>query len=772
MNFQKNKFLTSSHWGTYRVHVSNGKVISLGDFEKDKDPSPIGKGIIDVLDGPTRIKNPMIRKSWYEKGFKSNKEGRGEEPFIEVEWDEALKFVADELNRVKNNFGNESIYAGSYGWASAGRFHHAQSQLHRFLNCIGGYTKSVDTYSFAAAEVIVPHVLGNFRQHLYEATSWSSINKNTELFVAFGGVPVKNGQISQGGLGEHLQVSAINKAKKNGIRFINISPLKNDIPRNIQSKWLKIYPNSDTALMLAICYNLIKNKTYNKEFIKKYTVGFNRFEDYLTGRQDGIVKSSDWASKICNISQREIDKLSLDMAKNRTMISVSWSLTRQDHGEQPFWCAIVLSAMLGQIGLPGGGIGFGYSAVNAIGNVKKWLPVVSFPQIKNPINSFIPVARISDMLLNPGGEFHYNGRELTFPDIKIVYWAGGNPFHHHQDLKRLVRAWKKPETIISHEWCWNSLSKHSDIILPCTTTLERRDISISPQDEYVISMEKAIEPIGNSKNDYDIFKGISKILNVEDKFTENKTDFEWQRWIYEQTSLNFKKDGLKLPNFDDFLKKGWVKINVPEKDLIMMEKFREDPEKNSLKTPSGKIEIFSSTIEKFKYDDCLPHPAWIEPIEWLGNRNNTHPFHLICNQPETKLHSQLDHGNYSKSRKINGREPVLINKYDAIKKNINDNDLVIVFNGRGACIAGALITDKVMQGVLIMSTGSWYDPIKNIEGEIICNNGNPNILTIDKGTSKLAQGPIAHSCLVNIEKCTEKLPKVTAYDKPKIINYN
>ena len=174
----------------------------------------------------------------------------------------------------------------------------------------------------------------------------------------------------------------------------------------------------------------------------------------------------------------------------------------------------------------------------------------------------------------------------------------------------------------------------------------------------------------------------------------------------------------------------------------------------------------------FNHDDCLPHPAWIEPIEWLGNRNNTHPFHLICNQPETKLHSQLDHGNYSKSRKINGREPVLINKYDAIKKNINDNDLVIVFNGRGACIAGALITDKVMQGVLIMSTGSWYDPIKNIEGEIICNNGNPNILTIDKGTSKLAQGPIAHSCLVNIEKCTEKLPKVTAYDKPKIINYN
>ena len=179
---------------------------------------------------------------------------------------------------------------------------------------------------------------------------------------------------------------------------------------------------------------------YDKNFINKYTEGFEEFKNYLDGKNDGIKKSPEWASSICNIRIDKIKKISNLMAKSRTMISVSWSLTRQDHGEQPFWAAVVLASMLGQIGLPGGGIGFGYSAVNAIGNVNQWLPVVSFPQKNNSVKKFIPVARISDMLLNPNSEYDYNGQKLTYPEIKLIYWAGGNPFHHHQDLKRLSNA--------------------------------------------------------------------------------------------------------------------------------------------------------------------------------------------------------------------------------------------------------------------------------------------------------------------------------------------
>ena len=179
MGFKKDLPLTSSHWGTYRAKVNNGKVTELIGWENDKDPSPIGPGIVDIHDNKTRIDKPMIRKSWIDNGPGTNNNLRGIDPFVAVSWDEAENIVAKELNRVRENFGNSSIFGGSYGWASAGRFHHAQSQLHRFLNCIGGYTRSKFTYSFAAAEAMVPHILGSYRAYLDTCTSWDSIEENT-----------------------------------------------------------------------------------------------------------------------------------------------------------------------------------------------------------------------------------------------------------------------------------------------------------------------------------------------------------------------------------------------------------------------------------------------------------------------------------------------------------------------------------------------------------------------------------------------------------------
>ena len=183
--------LTSTHWGTYQPKVEQGRITDMLPFSEDGDPSDIGKGFVDVLDAPSRITAPMVRKG-----------------------------------RVRDDYGNQAIFAGCYGWASAGRFHHAQSQIHRFLNCFGGYTKSVNTYSFAAAEVIVPHVLGDFRGFIYNQTSWESIIAEGSLFVGFGGVPLKNGQINQGGTGKHIQKERLLQAKQAGIDFINVSPCR------------------------------------------------------------------------------------------------------------------------------------------------------------------------------------------------------------------------------------------------------------------------------------------------------------------------------------------------------------------------------------------------------------------------------------------------------------------------------------------------------------------------------------------------------------------
>ncbi len=761
--------LTSSHWGTYRVETENGTVKALHGFEQDDDVSPIGRGIVDVLDAPTRIKAPMIRKSWLELGPGTNNHLRGAEPFVEVTWEKAEKLVASELSRVKNQWGNQAIYGGSYGWSSAGRFHHAQSQLHRFLKCIGGYTRSVGTYSFAAAEVIVPHVLGDYWTLLLETTSWLSVIDQGKLLVAFGGMPRKNGQINAGGIGRHVQQEHMTAARDAGIEFVNVGPIRADIDDSLRAEWLAIRPGTDTALLIAIAQTLVAEQLADTQFLEQYTVGMDEFQKYLGGVSDSIEKNADWASEICGIPADRIRQLARRMAANQTMISISWSLTRQHHGEHAFWAAIAVAAMLGQIGLPGGGITFGYSTTNGIGGHNTKVPGASLPQGENAVSTFIPVARISDMLLNPGESFEFNGSSYEYPDIHLVYWAGGNPFHHHQDLNKMLRAWQKPDTVVVNDWCWNSIAKHADIVLPCTTTLERNDISISPRDPYVIDMQQAIKPVGDSRNDYDIFSGIARQMGIELAFTEDRNEQQWIEWIYAETVKRSKAKGFEMPDYAEFKKSGWFKPDPPAEPVVMLKDFRDDPAANPLSTPSGKIEIHSAAVASFKYEDCPGHPTWMEPHEWLGGDTSDFPLHLISNQPKTKLHSQLDHGSYCRAAKINQREPIMLHPEEATARNLTGGDIVRVFNRRGACLGAVVIDDQVMPGVVQMSTGAWYDPQEPGNPGSLCKHGNPNMLTLDVGTSQLAQGPIAHTCLVEIERFVQPIPQVTAFDPPEIL---
>ena len=761
--------LTSSHWGTYRARTGNGRVQDLLAFEHDADPSPIGPGILDVQDGPMRLDAPMVRKSWLDDGPGARTERRGVDPFVAVGWDEVNALVAAELDRVRTEFGNRAIFGGSYGWASAGRFHHAQSQLHRFLNCIGGYTRSKFTYSFAAAEAMVPHVLGSFRGYLDTCTSWSSIREHTELMVCFGGVPMKNGQISQGGTGCHVQRDGLRAAGNAGIRFVNVSPMKSDVLDEVGGDWLAPRPNTDTALMLGLAHTLEAEGLTDRAFLDRYTTGFDRFLPYLTGAADGTPKSAEWAADITEVPADTIRALARRMAASRTMISVSWSLTRQDHGEQPFWAAITLASMLGQIGLPGGGFGFGYGAMNFVGGQFTIPTAASFPQGRNPVEDFIPVARITDLLMRPGEPFDFDGVRYEYPETRIVWWAGGNPFHHHQDLNLLMRAWERPDTIIVNEWCWNSLAKRADIVLPCTTPLERRDMAITPRDPFLVSMSKLADPIGQSRDDYEIFAGIARVIGIEDAFTEGRTAEDWQRWIYEKTIARSAAAGIGIPDYDQFRKTGWHRIDDPAEPVIMLRAFREDPEANPLATPSGRIEIYSETVAGFGYDDCPGHPVWREPFEWLGNAGPKFPLHLISNQPREKLHSQLDHGRVSRMSKIRERAPVQMNPADAATRGVEDGDVVRLFNGRGACLGGVEIDPAIRPGVVNMSTGAWYDPEDPAIPGSLCKHGNPNVLTRDKGTSKLGQGPTAHTCLIEIERFDGPLPRVTAHAPPEIL---
>ncbi len=520
--------------------------------------------------------------------------------------------------------------------------------------------------------------------------------------------------------------------------------------------------------MLGIAHTLLTEDLHDREFLDRFTVGFAEFRRYLAGETDGVAKSAGWAAEICALPAERIRRLARRMAASRTMISVSWSLSRQDHGEQPFWAAVTLAAMLGQIGAAGGGIGFGYGAVNAVGDDFTVVPAASFPQRENPVKSFIPVARISDMLLAPGKRFDFDGQRLVYPDIRLIYWAGGNPFHHHQDLFRLQRAWARPETVISHDWVWNALARHSDIVLPCTTSLERSDLAIS-RSPYLIYMRKAVDAPSGCRNDFDIFCGLARRLGVGSMFTEGRDEAGWLEWMYRKTRRRMQTRGIDLPEFADFQQRGWHHVAPPVQPNVFLRAYRSDPEAHALPTPSGKIEIFSETVARFGNTRCLGHAYWSAPSEWLGDRDRRFPLHLISNQPSTKLHSQLDHGSVSAAGKIAGREPLAINPKDAASRSIEDADVVRVFNDRGSCFVAARVTDGVMEGVVQMSTGAWFDPEDSSNLGPVCKHGNPNALTLDRGTSRLAQGPVAHTCLVEIERFAGAPPQVTAHVPPMTI---
>jgi biotin/methionine sulfoxide reductase len=757
---------TATHWGIYRGEVRGGRLVALHPYEGDPDPSPIARNVPAALDHPCRIRRPAVRRSFLERGRAAGGGGRGREPFVEVGWDIALDLVAAEVARVRTEHGNEAIFGGSYGWASAGRFHHAQSQLRRFLNCVGGYTASVNAYSYAAAQVIVPRVLGAGRGLLAHHTSWTSIAEHSELVLMVGGMPLKNAQVDSGGVGRHIVREHLERARERGARFILVSPLREDALDTLGAEWLPLRPSTDAAFLLALAHTLLAEGLHDRAFLDRYTVGFDRFAAYLTGETDGTPKDARWAAAITSLAADQILAVARDMARRRTFLSVSWSVQRTDHGEQPYWAAIALAAMLGQIGLPGGGFGFGYAAVNGVGNPVRDFPWPSLPQGRNPVASFIPVARISDMLLHPGEPFDFDGRRLAYPDIRLVWWAGGNPFHHHQDLNRLVRAWRRPETVIVHEIFWNALAKHADIVLPVTTPFERNDLGCTPRDDHLVAMHRLVDPMGEARDDHTILAGVAERLGVREAFTEGRDEAAWLRWLYTVARQRAAEHGIDMPEFAAFWEEGIFRLPPAAKPQVLMEDFRADPEGAALKTPSGRIEIFSETIASFGYDDCPGHPAWLEPAEWLGApRAGRYPLHQLSHQPATKLHSQYDLGPHCEAARPSGRERLRLHPEDAGARGIADGDVVRVWNDRGACLAEARLDPGLLPRIAAMPTGAWFDPA---EDGTLERHGNPNALTLDKGSSKLAQAPVAHSCLVEVERFEDAPPKHAAFDPPPL----
>lgn len=758
----------SSHWGAFRARRGVDGAIEIEPFVDDPEPSALLGNIAASLDHPARLRRPMVRKGWLENGPGPDMR-RGRDTYVEIDWDAALDLTARELIRLgarpdmadADTLPGAHVFGGSYGWASAGRFHHAQSQLHRFLNTsFGGYVAGVDTYSSAAGTVILSMVWGNSlklnRDHPYLA----ELATDTELLISFGGLPLRNTAISPGGNSQHSVRQALEDAAARGCGFVSISPIADDMDALPGLSRLAPRPGTDVALMLGMAHHLHTTGRADRAYLDRYTTGYDRFVAYLTGETDGVPKTADWAAAICDVPANEITALAERASKLRTLINVTYSLQRAENGEQPIWMALTLSAMLGRCGEAGAGFCYGLGSIGNIGKPPLEVPLPTLPQGKNRVGDFIPCARIAELLLHPGKVYAYMGETRHYADIRLVYWAGGNPFHHHQDLTRLTDAFARPDTIIVHDSVGTATANHADIIFPTTVTAEREDIGAGGNDPFLIAMEQLAAPYGEARDDFEIFAGLAERIGCGAAFSEGLDSNGWLKRIYAVTQQALTAQGLLAPDYGTF-RQGMVLSLPTRKSDGDIRRFHSDPAAHPLKTPSGRIEIFSDRVAAAG----LPgHPAWIAPLAWLGASSAAeHPFHLVANQPANRLHSQLDFGATSMDSKNAGREVARLNPADAASLGISDGDVIRIWNGRGATLASALLSDAIRSGVVQLATGAWYAPIDLAGSGRTCVNGNPNAVTSDIGASILSQGCAGQLSLVSIERLTTEPPPVVPH---------
>lgn len=760
--------ITAAHWGLLKITLKDGKIINSEEvLQRGETKNPQTTVTGDLVYTKSRIKYPMARKSFLENK-KGNGELRGKDEWVRLKYDEAIKLVADKLKETIHNHGNEAIFAGSYGWKSSGALHSASTLLRRFMTLIGGFTGHTGDYSSGASQIIMPYVMGGLETY-EQQTSWPLVLENSKIVVIWGAdlyATLRIGFTSSDGLG----LKYLEDLKHSNIRKIVIDPVRNDTAKFLNAEWIALRPNTDVALMLGIMNELYKSDIYDKEFIETFTSGFDKFEGYLKD------KSPEWAGKICGIDSKIIKKLAHDFKDNLTCFMSGFALQRAHHGEQPHWALATLTSMLGTIGKKGGGFGLSYhfgnggvpeSNAKVIGAMRQGVEPANNAKLK------FPVARITDAILNPGKTIDANGAKVTYPKkIDFIYWTGGNPICHQQNTNELLKAWKKPSTIVVNEMYWTSSARHADVVFPICTPYERNDITMSGDysKTNIVPMRQLVEKQFESVSDYDVFLDLSKQFNVEDKFGEGKSEMDWINQFYNQAKTGADKAEIEMPDFATFWNEN-KPLNFDAtsegQDFVRHQDFIEDPILNPLGTKSGLIEIYSEEIAKMNYDDCPPHATWIEPKEWLGMKKPAAEFHMVSPHSKYRLHSQLSNTSLRDTYAVNEREPILINTNDAKRKGIKNGDIVRVYNSRGQVLAGAVVTDDIRPNVVRLYEGNWYSP-KGGKGKDadLCLNGNANCLTLDISSSKLANATSAHTALVNIEKYKgKKPPKPYVFDE-------
>ncbi|MFC1823515.1 molybdopterin-dependent oxidoreductase [Thermodesulfobacteriota bacterium] len=659
-----------------KLHVKNGVVIRVtsDDGEEPQLRACLrGRAYRNRVYDPNRLKHPLRRTG-----------ARGEGKFERVSWDEALDTVAAEIIKVKETYGPMAVFAHG-GTGNPGLFH-GPWQFMRMMKAFGAHTTiwggpSAEASVFASRSVYGTLSTGHTRDDLV----------NSRLIIMWGWNPAT----TVFGTNTSYYLA---RAREAGARIICIDPRFTNSAAVFSHQWIPVRPGSDTAMMAAMAHVMVKENLQDKQFLETYTVGFDKFKDYVMGVEDNQPKTPAWAASITGVPAEIIEKLAREYAATKPAALIpGFAPGRTAYGEEYHRMAATLAAMTGNIGIHGGGAaGFDRGPLGPMFPSRPLKP--GDLDIPKRLQTKIHSARIWDAIIE--------GKAGGYPsDIKLMYIVSGNPLNQYLNTNKGIRALNKLESIIVHEQFMTATARFADILLPANTIWERNDIA-RPwlSGPYFIYMNKAIETMYESKSDYEIFCEVATRLGLSD--FGNWTEEEGLRDIVE-SSQDMSED---IPDYEEFKRTGVFKYNVTEPQLSF-KKQREDFANNPFPTPSGKIEIYSEQIAELNNRNLPPIPKYIEPWESIHDPlAKKYPLQLITIHFRTRAHSNFDNIPWLKELET---QTIWINADDAGSRGIGDGDEVKVFNDRGEIILPARVTERIMPGVVAMGEGAWYSPDEN-----------------------------------------------------------
>lgn len=698
------------------AHVVNGTIVKISTDPRRWTPEmpPLhacvrGFGAAERVNHPDRLLHPLRRVG-----------PRGGGQWERVSWDEALDEVAGQMRRVRDTYGPAAILDASRSGNTA--LLHGRLAVQRLLHMFGGCTELWSNLSAEGEVFALRHTFGPRADTKFagrEPTDYI----NSRLIVMWGWSP-GDGHFGTGSL------QYVKWARRHGVRVVCVDPRATATSHQVADEHVMIRPSTDAAALIAMAAVIVSEGLHDQAFLDRCVLGFDEdhlpldappgasYRSYLLGLSDGVRKTPEWAEAITGVPAATLRRLAIEFATSKpAALHCGYGPGRTAYGEQFHRAAYALAALTGNIGIPGGNSGCSGGA-----KPHRMKRLAAGP---NPAGARVASPLLADCLAR--------GRAGGYPaDIKMLYSSCGDLVNQCGNVAKTVAALQGLEFIVVHDHFLTPTARYADIVLPATTFWERNDMHVpwSGAGHYVFFMRQAIAPVGECRHDLDICTGLARRLGIEG-YNPKATDIDWLREF---------AAGTEIDDFDRFMEQGLARLPAPE-DAVAFAREVRDPVAHPFSTPSGKIEIYSTTIARdpdpYGLGAIPPIPTWIDPFA----AEPRYPLMLLSSKSRARTHST--HDNQAILARAD-RQDVWIHPADAAARGIGDGQRVRVFNDRGATVLPARVTDRTLPGVVSIKEGAWFTPGDGHAD----TRGCANVLTADRASP--AGAATYNTCLVDV----------------------